>query len=100
MSQHDQVIANASGATVRGDINDELAALFGLSSGASAPSTTIAYQLWADTTNGVLKRRNAANSAWVVVGPLASTMVQAKSVNYTVLPGDFGTLIDCTSTFT
>lgn len=29
-----------------------------------------AYMTWADTANGVLKRRNAANSAWVVIGSL------------------------------
>jgi len=28
---------------------------------------------WADTTTGVLKQRNAANSAWVIIGTLAST---------------------------
>lgn len=72
MSQHDQNIANASGASVRADINSALAAIFGLSSGATAPGTTIAYQLWADTTNGLLQLRNAANSAWIVIGKLAS----------------------------
>jgi hypothetical protein len=30
-----------------------------MQAGASAPSTTFAYQLWADTTTGLLKRRNA-----------------------------------------
>lgn len=72
MSQHDQVIANASGATVRADINAALAALFGNSSGTSEPGTTIAYQWWADTTNGLLKIRDAANASWVTVGTLAS----------------------------
>lgn len=73
MSQHDQVIANDTGANVRTDINAALAAAFGLSSGTSAPSTTIAYMPWADTTTGLLKIRNAANSAWVTVGTLADT---------------------------
>ena len=72
LAQHDQNIANASGATVRADINNALAALFTNSSGASAPATTIAYMLWADTTLGLLKLRNAANSAWITVGTLAS----------------------------
>jgi len=71
MSQHDQVLANDTGANFRADANNALAALFGLSSGASAPSTTVAYQLWADTANGLLKMRNAANSAWISKGPLA-----------------------------
>lgn len=72
MAQHDQLIANDAGANVRADINNALAALFGLSSGPSAPSTTIAYQLWADTTNDLLKMRNAANTAWITVGRLSA----------------------------
>lgn len=71
--QHDQNVANDTGAAVRSDINNALAALFSNSSGATAPSTTVAYQWWADTTTGLLKIRNAANSAWVTVGTLAST---------------------------
>lgn len=73
MSQHDMNVANADGATVRSDINSALAALVGLSSGATAPTTTFAYMLWADTGTGLLKIRNAANSAWITVGTLAST---------------------------
>lgn len=73
MAQHDQVISNANGATVRADFNSALAALFSNSSGSSAPATTLAYQLWADTTSGLLKIRNAANSAWIDVGTLAGT---------------------------
>ena len=65
MSQGDQSIANQPGAAFRSDLNDELQALVTLSSGASAPSVTYAYQLWVDTTNGVIKQRNSSNSAWV-----------------------------------
>jgi len=68
MSQHDMNIANASGATVRADINNALAALVSNSSGASAPTTTFAYQLWVDTTTGKLKMRDAANADWVTIG--------------------------------
>lgn len=42
-------------------------------SGASEPTDTVAYMLWADTTTGLLKIRNAADSAWVTIGTLAST---------------------------
>lgn len=38
--------------------------------GSSAPASPVAYQRWADASNGVMKRRNAANNAWVVEGPL------------------------------
>ena len=65
MAQHDYVIANGTGSSVRSDINDALAAIVSQNSGASAPATTYAYQLWADTTTGTLKLRNAANNAWI-----------------------------------
>lgn len=65
MSQNDFVIANQSGSSFRADVNSALQALATLSSGATAPSTTYAYQLWMDTTTGILKLRNAANTDWV-----------------------------------
>jgi hypothetical protein len=65
MAQHDQVIANQSASAVRADINSALAALFSNSSGAAAPTTTIGYQFWADTSAGVMKMRNGANSGWI-----------------------------------
>lgn len=68
--QHDGVIANASGAAVRQDLNNALQALLSNSSGATAPATTYAYQFWADTTAGQLKQRNSANDAWIVVAEL------------------------------
>ena len=71
MAQHDYVIANASGAAVRADLNSALSAIVSNNSGATAPSTTYAYQWWPDTTTGLLKIRNAANTSWVTVGTLA-----------------------------
>jgi hypothetical protein len=67
MSQHDYVIANGTGAAVRSDLNGALAAIVTQNSGATAPSTTYAYQWWADTTTGLLKLRNAANNAWITL---------------------------------
>lgn len=71
MAQHDYIISNQSGAAFRGDLNNGLAAIVSQNSGATQPSTTYAYQWWADTTTGLLKIRNAANSAWITVGTLA-----------------------------
>lgn len=71
MGQHDLIIDNASGAVVRADLNNALQGLGTLSSGASEPSTKYAYMFWADTTSGLLKIRNAANTAWIIVGTLA-----------------------------
>lgn len=72
MSQHDMDVANGPGLTVRTDINDALQALASNSVGALAPTTTFPCQWWADTTAGLLKRRNSANSAWIDMGPLDS----------------------------
>jgi hypothetical protein len=72
MAQHDYIIANQSGAAFRSDLNNGLAAIVSQNSGAAQPSTTYAYQWWADTTTGLLKIRNAANSAWITIGTLAS----------------------------
>ena len=71
MAQHDYVIANQSGAAFRADLNNGLAAIVSQNSGSSQPSTTYAYQWWADTTTGLLKQRNAANNAWITIGTLA-----------------------------
>ena len=72
--QADLVIANQSGSAFRADLNNQLAALGTLMSGSSAPSTTYAYMLWADTTNGVLKIRNSANNAWIELLQLDGTL--------------------------
>jgi hypothetical protein len=71
--QADYVVSNGTGAAVRSDINGQLAAIVTNNSGAVEPTTTYAFQWWADTTTGLLKIRNAANSAFVTVGTLAST---------------------------
>ena len=73
MAQHDYVIDNQSAASFRADINTALAAIVSNNSGNTAPSTTYAHQIWADTTAGLLKMRNAANSAWLTIGTLGAT---------------------------
>jgi hypothetical protein len=72
MSQHDYNVANGTGAAVRADINLALTAIATANSGGTSPTTTYAFQLWADTTSGNLKIRNGGNSAWIIVGALAS----------------------------
>ena len=73
MAQHDYVIDNQSGASFRADLNVALSAIVSNNSGATEPSTTYAYQTWADTTAGVMKLRNAANSAWITLYELDGT---------------------------
>jgi len=69
-------------------INGALDALLTHFSGATEPSKKAAYQLWADTTTGRLKMRNAANNAWLNMWPLANpgspvTRVSAKTASFT-----------------
>lgn len=88
MAQHDYVIANGTGAAVRSDLNDAFSAIVSQNSGTTQPSTTYAYQWWADTTTGLLKIRNAANNAWVTVGTLASTNLGLASLAGATFTGD------------
>ena len=74
MATADYIISNQSGAAFRTDLNNTLAAIVSNNSNSSAPSTTYAYQWWADTTNGVLKIRNSANNAWVTLLQLDGTL--------------------------
>ena len=67
MSQNDFTIANQGFPAFRSDLNSALQALASLSAGASAPTTTFAYQLWYDTTNDVLKIRNADDDAFITL---------------------------------
>jgi hypothetical protein len=85
VSQANQVIDGApNGGAVIAAINAFLAAILTQNSGASAPSVTnqpVAYQLWADTTTGMLKQRNAANTAWITLGPLAGLLCNSVTRN-------------------
>jgi hypothetical protein len=70
MAQSDQVVQNATFPSVRADINDNLAALYSQSSGNTAPTVTVAFQPWIDTSSSppVKKIRNGSNSAWITEG--------------------------------
>lgn len=39
-------------------------------SGSTEPASTVAYQMWADTTTGMMRVRNSTNTAWVDVHAL------------------------------
>jgi microcystin-dependent protein len=88
VAQHDYIIANQSGAAFRADLNNGLAAIVSQNSGATQPSTTYAYQWWADTTTGLLKIRNAANNAWITVGTLADANLGLLSLAGGTMTGD------------
>jgi hypothetical protein len=74
MALHDYVIDNGTGAAVRADINLALLAIVSLNASSTAPSTTYAYQLWADTNTGILKIRNSGNSDWIELLQLDGTL--------------------------
>ncbi len=78
MAQHDQVIDNGSGLTVRTDINAALAAVFSSSSGPVEPGTIVAGQLWFDTsisTAAKLWVRNITNTGWNLIADFSQLSV-------------------------
>ena len=87
MSQvSDYNIANASGASVRSDLNAVFDAIKTLNSGGSDPSNTAAFMPYVDTADSNnLKIRNAANNAFVTIGSV-------DSANLGLLPRAGGTM--------
>ena len=90
-------------------ITDGFDTLRSIFSGTSEPAVgdQVAYMLWADTTTGLLKQRNAANSAWVSKGLIAAVnfgaignTLTAKSALFTVVAADNGIIYNCTATWT
>ncbi len=71
MSQvSDYDIANASGAAVRSDINLVLDAVKTLNSGSSDPTNAVAFMLYGDTSDNILKIRNSANNSFTEIGDI------------------------------
>src|SRR5208337_1962701 len=71
-SQNALVVPDGTGAQVRAGFNNAIDSLNTVESGPSAPTTTSAYMLWADTTNNLLKQRDSANATWIVLGTLGA----------------------------
>lgn len=70
MAQADGEVANQSGAAVRSDLNQQLAAIFTNHSGPTEPSVPAArriHQWWYDESNNILKIRNEADNGWINV---------------------------------
>ena len=104
MAQHDYVIANADGATVRADINSVLQAIASNNSGGSDPSTKYAYQFYYDTGDNKLKLRNTANDAYITLGTFThgtgtgTTTIVQSDVNQTFSKSQRGTITTTNST--
>jgi hypothetical protein len=67
MAQHDYNIGDQNGFDFLVDLNNALSAIATNNAGSFEPNTTFAHMLWFDTNNDLMKVRNEANSAWVVV---------------------------------
>ena len=74
MATHDYIISNGTGAAVRADLNNALAAIVSNNSNSSEPATKYAYQWWADLSNAVMKIRNSANDGWIELLQLDGTL--------------------------
>ena len=83
--QHDLNIANQGFPAFRADLNDALVALGSTNSGATAPATTYANQLWYDTANNILKIRNEDNDAWISIVTLNQVADTTTAIGSTVL---------------
>ena len=71
-SQDDYVIDNQTFPNFRADLNNNLEAIATNNSGTMEPTTTFPFMLWADTTAGVMKQRNAADTAFIDIWNLST----------------------------
>lgn len=101
MSKHDLDLANDTGANFRADANAALQALGSQQSGTSDPTTMYPYERQARTDTGVINRRNAANSGWLLADTLAEAFVIARTSNTVLTLANHMCTINVTSgTFT
>jgi len=67
------VIDNGTGAAVRAKLNQITAAINSTNSGSGDPTINTAFQQHIDTSSSLLKIRNAANNAYIVLGDVSQT---------------------------
>lgn len=94
------VVGTVSGLTMAQAINTALAAIASGNSGASAPSTTSPNLIWFDTTTGIIKRRDNADTQWLNIGSLAGIAFASRSSNTIFGTADIGKIITFSSAFT
>lgn len=74
MSQSDYVIdGTVTPAQLRAELNLILQSVATNNSGPDEPPVTFPLMFWGDTLAGLLKIRNAGNTAWIVIGKLDKT---------------------------
>jgi len=94
MAQADGVVANASGAAVRSDLNAQLLAIITNNSGPTSPATTRAHQFWVDTAdlnNPILKIRNSGDTDWITLRSTATGAIDVPAGSITAPSLTFGT---------
>ncbi len=69
--QGDYDVANQTFPAFRADMNNNFQSTATNNSGATEPTVTFPFMWWADTTTGLLKQRNAADSAFITIGTLS-----------------------------
>lgn len=72
MSQATAAIANMSRTLFRAAVNSIAQAIQSMNSGATQPGERYPYMLWADSTSGWAKQRNAGETAWIKRWPLGT----------------------------
>lgn len=90
MSQNTVVLpttGTVTGLDLVNDINAAIDTIDSRYSGTSDPGAVGAYREWADTTSGYLKRRNAANSDWIIEGLLSDLGIQSGVQTYAAAAG-------------
>ena len=86
----DYNIANASGASVRSDLNAVFDAIKTLNSGGSDPSNTEAFMPYVDTAdNNNLKIRNSSNNGFTTIGPVDTANLGLLPVAGGTMTGQF-----------
>jgi len=84
----DVSIANQGFPAFRSDLNTVLEAINTVNSGATAPTTTYAHQLWYDSSTDILKMRNTDNDAWISIATLNQTTDEVASFSGLVVGTD------------
>jgi len=82
------IAGSSSISSGRTTINDGVEALRTLHSGTTAPSSTVAYMLWADTTATLLKMRDSGDSSWLTLGTLAANLGHLRIDGSNVMTGN------------
>lgn len=100
MATHDYSLANASGAAFRSDLNDVLSAIVTWNSATADPATMFARMRHVRTDVGVVKRRNAANSGWIVESTDDEARYVARASNTMLDVSDITKLFRATASFT